>query len=277
MGIPARVQQRLTNSLKKFQPILADAKKRDVNESDTVTLVVDLLSYLFGYDKYAEITSEHAIKGTYVDLAIKMDDQVQILIEVKSIGTTLDERHTKQAVDYAANQGVDWVVLTNGNEWHIYKVIFGKPLTQEVVSTFDILALNTKKASDLEQLWPLCKRGLLRSVLEEYHQQRQATSKYLLAAVVLSDPVVQRIRTEVRRVSNILISPEELVDALTHNVLKREVTDGDAAKEATKRVRKGQKRTVKKRTLKPKAPEPSGEIEATEEVAASIASPSTSD
>lgn len=37
-----------------------------------------------------------------------------MLIEVKAVGIDLRDGHAKQAVDYAANQGVEWVALTNG-------------------------------------------------------------------------------------------------------------------------------------------------------------------
>ncbi|MBM4076860.1 MAG: restriction endonuclease subunit R, partial [Planctomycetes bacterium] len=112
--IPTKVKTRIASELKRFQPILSSAKARDVNESDTVTIVVDLLQYIFGYDKYSEITSEHSIRSTFCDLAIKINGSLALLIEVKSIGTELKDNHIKQAVDYGANQGIDWVVLTNG-------------------------------------------------------------------------------------------------------------------------------------------------------------------
>ena len=66
MAVPARVLSRLVSGLKKFQPILENAKTRDVNESDTVTILADILQDVFGYDKYTDITSEHAIRGTFV-------------------------------------------------------------------------------------------------------------------------------------------------------------------------------------------------------------------
>ena len=34
--------------------------------------------------------------------------------------------------------GVEWVVLTNGIQWKIFKVIFGKPIDQELILDFDI-------------------------------------------------------------------------------------------------------------------------------------------
>lgn len=114
---PKKVLERLNATVKRYQSVLSAAKARDVGESDTVTIVVDMLADVFGYDKYAEITSEHAIKGTFCDLAIKFDGTLQLLIEVKAIGLELKENFVKQAIDYAANQGVDWVVLTNGAYW----------------------------------------------------------------------------------------------------------------------------------------------------------------
>lgn len=87
-----------------FPRLLSSAKARDVNESDTVVIVTDLLQYVFGYDKYSEITSEHMIRGTYCDLAVKIQGSLAFLLEVKAIGSELKDQHIKQAVDYAANQ-----------------------------------------------------------------------------------------------------------------------------------------------------------------------------
>jgi predicted type IV restriction endonuclease len=129
-GVPKKVVERLSASLKRFQPILAASKARDDGEGDTVMIVTDMLAEVFGYDKYADVTAEYAIRGTYCDLATKLDGTVQALVEVKAIGLELKDQHVKQAVDYAANQGVDWVVLTNGTHWRIYNVVFGKPIDQ---------------------------------------------------------------------------------------------------------------------------------------------------
>jgi predicted type IV restriction endonuclease len=115
MAIPARVAERLAAGVKRFQPILSSAKARDVNESDTSMIVTDVLAEIFGYDKYSEVTRELCIRGTFCDLATRIDGKFQMLIEVKAIGLELKEGHVKQAVDYAANQGIEWVALTNGN------------------------------------------------------------------------------------------------------------------------------------------------------------------
>src|ERR1700733_7799641 len=125
--IPARIALRIVEEIKRFQPIVESAKKRDINESDTVVLMTGMLSEILGFDKYADITTEVAVRGTFCDLALKIENKLRILIEAKAIGIELKDHHVKQAVDYAANKGLEWVILSNAVTWKIYKIIFSKP------------------------------------------------------------------------------------------------------------------------------------------------------
>lgn len=108
MAIPKRVADRLASGLKRLVPIIQQQRQRDVSEADTVTLIKDILSDIFGFDKYSELTGEVAIRGTYCDLGIRLEEKLVELIEAKAIGVELNDRHLKQVVDYAANQGLEW-------------------------------------------------------------------------------------------------------------------------------------------------------------------------
>lgn len=250
--VPKKVAERLVAGIKRFQPILAAAKARDVGETDTVTIVKDMLADVFGYDKYSELTSEFAIRGTYCDLAIKLDGKLCTLIEVKAIGIDLKEAHVKQAVDYAANQGVDWVLLTNGIRWCVYHVFFTRPIQQELVVDIDFSTLNPKSDSDLETLYLWCKEGWVRSALGDFHTQKQALSRFFLGAMVLSDPVLEVVRRELRRVSpDVRIDIEQIRAVLVNEVLKREVMEGDKADEARKKISRAANKSL--RATAPKA------------------------
>ncbi len=65
-NIPKRVEDRLAAGVKKYQPILALAKSRDVTESDTVPLLNDILGDVSGYAKCFEVTSEFSIHDATV-------------------------------------------------------------------------------------------------------------------------------------------------------------------------------------------------------------------
>lgn len=244
--IPNRVRERLVSGLKRFQPILEAAKTRDVNESDTVIIITDMLSEIFGYDKYSEITSEFSIRGTYCDLATKIDGKVQTLIEVKAIGLDLKDAFVKQAVDYAANQGIDWVCLTNGVNWKIFKVTFGKPIDQELVVDYEFTKLSFKNNDDLEKLYFLTKEGWLKAILDGYHAQKQVLSRYFLASLLLSDNVCEVVRRELRKISpDIKIDSDSVKEVIKTEVLKREVVEGEKFEEAKKTIARASNRTNK--------------------------------
>lgn len=208
---PKKVAERIIAGIKRFQPVLAAAKARDIGEADTVTIVTDMLAEVFGYDKYSELTSEYAIRSTYCDLAIKLDGTLRTLIEVKAIGIDLKDAHVKQAVDYAANKGVDWVLLTNGVTWRVYHIIFAKPIDQELVVDIDFCALSARSESDVDTLYLWCKEAWARSVLGEYHTQKQALSRFFIGAMVLSEPVLDVVRRELRRISfDVRIETEQI-------------------------------------------------------------------
>jgi hypothetical protein len=238
-SIPKKVAERLVSGLKRYQPILAAAKARDVGETDTVTIIKDMLADVFGYDKYSELTSEYAIRGTFCDLAVKLDGKLSTLIEVKAIGIDLKEQHVKQAVDYAANQGVDWVLLTNGNRWCVYHVLFTRPIQTELVVDIDFSVLSARSDADIELLYLWCKEGWQRSALGDFHTQKQALSRFFLGAMVLSDSVLDVIRRELRRVSpDVRIDTEQIRSVLANEVIKREVMEGEKAEVAKKKISK---------------------------------------
>ena len=244
--IPSRVSERLGTGLKRFQPIIDGARGRDVGEADTVTIVKDMLAEIFGYDKYTEITSEHAIRGTFCDLAVKLDAKLAFLIEVKAVGLELRDPHVKQAVDYAANQGCEWVALTNGHRWLVYRVSFGKPIEHQVVADINLAGLNPRKERDLELLWLLSKEGWLKSHLDEYAAQQEALSRFTIGALLLTEPLLSALRREVRRVSPEAKIELDQLEAVLHNdVIKREVLEGERAVTAKKVIERAARRALR--------------------------------
>ena len=239
--IPKKIEDRIKLSVKKYQGILSNAKSRDVGEADTVTIIKDMLSDIFGYDKYSEVTSEYAIRGTYCDLAIKLDNKLSTLIEVKAIGLELKDQHVKQAIDYAANQGVDWAILTNGINWQFYHVTFSKPIEKELVLEFNLLETNVKVQKDIDAFYLLCKEGWQRSALGEYHIQKQALSRFSVGALLQSEAVLDVIRKELKKVSpDVKINNDEIKDVLISDVIKRDVLEGEKAIEANKKIGRAQ-------------------------------------
>jgi hypothetical protein len=245
--IPSKIESRIKEALRRYQPVVENAKARDVGEADTSTLVKDILADLLGYDKYSEITAEFQIKSTYCDLAMKIDGKLAMLVEVKALNVELKEQQIKQAVDYAANQGVEWVILTNAQTWHVYRVSFSQPISHDLLMSLQFASLSPKSDADMEAIFLLTREAQGKSLLDEYHEQRLALSRYCVGAVVLTEPVLAAIRRELKRMSpDVRIETDEIQRVLNDEVIKREVLEGDKALDAKRRVAKSAAKMLRK-------------------------------
>lgn len=234
---------RLQEQVKNFQKIAEQQKARDVSEADTVTLVKDILASIFGYDKYQELTSEQQIKGTFCDLAVRVDGKIRYLIECKSAGVTLNATHLRQALNYGMNQGIEWVILTNAVEWRVYRIKFGQPPVEEELFQLDFLTTNTKNEDDLQKLFMLCKEAVVSDALDTFHQVAQIFNKHTVSVVLQTEVVLNALRKELRRLfPELKIETAQLSEMLLTDVLKRDAIDGEKYKEAEKRVSKAAKK-----------------------------------
>lgn len=246
-SIPKKVADRLSQVVPKFQRVVKAALDRDVNEADTVLIIQDIVAEALGFDKYTEITSEYAIRGTYCDLAIKIDEKIQYLIEVKAIGLNLKDSHIKQAVDYGANKGIPWVILTNGVAWELHRIRFERPISHELVAGFDFLTLNVRKTEDRDLLYLLTKEALAKSVRDTYYERVQSVNRFVVGALLTSPPVLSMLKKEVRRISDgIKVDVSEIEKILRQEVLKRQVLEGEEAEKALARVKKSSKKSSRK-------------------------------
>jgi predicted type IV restriction endonuclease len=244
MNIPAKFVKRINDNLKKYQGIIAQIKKKDANESDTVTVITDILQDIFGYDKYSDITSEYAIKGTYCDLAIlNAHKKIDFLVEVKAVSVVLNDHHIKQALDYGANAGVNWVLLTNAETWMLYKIKFGKPIDKELVSEFNLLKLNSKGGKEIEPLFVISKDGQEKSIIDDFYSSIQVKNKFIIGCLLNSEEIYSLIRRTMKKLFvDVKISEQEIADIIVNDIIKREVIDSEEAKKAKKDIEKVYKR-----------------------------------
>lgn len=240
--ISAQAEERISSGIQKFQPILRAAQLANKNESDTVTIITDMLCEVFGYDKYNQLTSELSIKRTFCDLAVRLDGQLRLLIECKAIGVDLREEHVMQATNYAANTGVDYVVLTNGAIWQVYQVLFEKPVERVLLSQFDFCELSANQPADYDTLWPLCVEAFTaagNAAVEALADKRQSQSlsPYIVGRVLLNDWMLKTIRGSLQRhFPAIKTSNDEIAAVLRGEVFRPEIVEGPSADEADRIV-----------------------------------------
>jgi hypothetical protein len=203
-AISQTVEKMIRDDIKKYKNVLKTAKVKDIKEADTVTIVFNMFVDICVYDRFMDLTKECAIKGTFCDIAIKIDDnQIVFLVEVKAIDVPLKEIHFRQAINYASGKGIEWAILTNGDHWRIYKIIFEKPIKTELA--LDFIFLETEKIFDLISYFILLSKEVVKKsplAIDVYHEERQLTSRYIIAQIIQTNIFVDLIRKKLKSISN---------------------------------------------------------------------------
>lgn len=96
-----------------------------LKEIPTRTIFIDPLLSALGWDVWDpdEVELEYPmVDGRSVDYAMKVNRKPVFLLEAKQLTDPLDDvKSITQVVGYAANDGIEWCVLTNGVRYKVYK------------------------------------------------------------------------------------------------------------------------------------------------------------
>jgi len=196
--------------------------KADGNEAETRRRVERIFGSLMGYDVLKHISREHAIHGVgdteYCDFAIQLDNKESsvpiMLVELKRVNVDLMTKHLKQVSSYAINMGCEWVLLTNGKDWKLYHISFGQPPQTKLIDSWNLIndapVILAKKFELVS--YKNVKRGSLTRLWEK---SNVLTAQNILKGI-LSEKSIRLIRGEIKKATDVAVSPEEIVGAIRH-------------------------------------------------------------
>ncbi len=226
-----RVPAAKLRQLRRFATAFEDARRRRVNESDTVMFLVKFLEEVLGYDSLAgQISKELAIRDRYCDIALKPDGEVRVLVEAKAASVVrLRDKHIEQAGNYAARAGIPWAVLTNGMEWRLYHLTFaeGEGIAHELAFSLDLSDDLARNPADVwAKLSLLAPRAITAGSLDDYWTTRKLTRPGAVVRALFTYDVLARIRQELNIGTTARLELQDVFDAL------RDVVSKDALMEA---------------------------------------------
>ncbi len=195
--LTALKQQKLLNSLKAYRKDFLDGSLKELDESGTRLMINRFLSDVLGYKQIEEIRTEYMIKGTYADYMIQINSIRHFLVEVKALSFQLSEKHLRQTVNYGANEGIEYALLTNGRNFEFYKIIFGQPISSRLIFALDLSdAAGLKAAAD--QLQYLHRESVVKNSFKPLWNKCEATDPYNIAGILCSDVVLKCIKKLIR-------------------------------------------------------------------------------
>lgn len=195
--LTALKQQKLLNALKAYRKDFLDGSIKELDESGTRLMINRFLSDALGYKQLEEIKTEYMIKGTYADYVIQVNKTRHFLVEVKALSFQLSEKHLRQTVNYGANEGIEYALLTNGRNFEFYKIIFEQPISSRLIFSLDLSdAAGLKNAAS--HLQHLHKESVVKNSFKPLWNKCEATDPYNIAGILCSDTVVNGIKKMIR-------------------------------------------------------------------------------
>ncbi len=232
-----KARERVAKGLRKYKSVAQKARTNGAKESDTRMIVSSIVSDALGWDAFDNLTGEYRIKGSFADFVIRKDGKHFLIIEVKAISSKLSDKHLYQAVSYAASEGVEWVILTNGAEWQLHRVLFNKPVEHELVFEVSLLDEQMKPKEKTDLLYLLTPEAQRKDELEVFYQRMRALSANNIAKLMLSESVLTKLRAEIKSDSGNRIALDELAGILVGCVIRSEA-QGDHVDKQLKRVQR---------------------------------------
>lgn len=240
-----KAHERIRKGLRRMQGIVERAKRDDYKEADTRKIVSDMLCEYLGWDKFENVTAEQMIGSRYADYVVKTSKEEVFVVEVKQIGLTLKETHLNQARQYAVDEGIDWIILTNGDDWQVYRTeLQGKiPVTKHVFSV-SISDKETKPADKAKLFYLLTEEANRYKEIEDYYQRRVALSSSNLIDHLLSDSVLNRLRIDIKSETGEKFKNSEIAAALCKKVFQPDLVTEDTQK-ALRKIQRAERAASK--------------------------------
>jgi len=248
LKLDKEVRKALLDARKKIEAIA----KADGNEAETRKNVLYIFGTVMGYDIFSHISSEYAIPGAgdtlHCDIAVQLDhkeaSKPDFLVELKRVNMDLTSKHLRQAASYAIDIGCEWVLLTNGKEWKLYHISFGKPPQTKLIDSwnlisddpvvlarkFDVIGYKNIKKDGLTRLW----------------ERSNVLTPQNILKVILSEESIRLIRRELKKPTEVTVSPEEIVGAVRRMLNEAALAEMEKVKISLPAKKQWKRKTVPK-------------------------------
>lgn len=213
--ISASKSEKMLAALKDYKKRYINKNLGDLDESGTRIMINTFLNTILGYAELEEIKTEYMIKGTYADYILQINGKRFFLVEVKAYSLVLSDKHLRQAVNYGANEGIEWVLLTNGRQFQLYKVKFEKPISEHLVFEVDFESEEFNFKAVQECLVYLHRDAVIKGSLDHLKSKSSALEPINVANLLFSQKVVDFLRKELKNQYDIKLEEDDITDALS--------------------------------------------------------------
>jgi hypothetical protein len=227
---PVKFKKPMSLGLKKYVTHVQNlvAKGKAGTEEDARIIINDILADVLGYDKYNDLKTEFKDKNGILDYVVKLSEgplakkkeRFDFMIEAKAAHIELKENHVNQALTYCLTANIDFFMLTNARDWHLYKVNKSKAKNEAAL----IWEVNLNSGDDIDSLvdemYVLSKHSYIEEKWNFISDHSKATDMGDIMAIIYSDKFVKNICKSLKDIHDVKIVDEVIREILNDKVFK---------------------------------------------------------
>ncbi len=247
-----KLDRETRKTLLEARRMIEEVAKMDGNEAETRARVRHIFGMIMGYDIFKHITAEYAIHGTgdtvHCDIAVQLEPKESsgpaILVELKRVNIDLTPKHLRQAASYAIDIGCEWILLTNGKEWKLYHISFGKPPQTKLIASWDII--NDAPVILAKKFELVSYKNVKKGSLARLWEKSNVLTAYNILKLILSEESIRFIRRGLKKATDVTVSPEEIVGAVRRLLNEAAVTEMEKIKISLPEKKQRKRTTISK-------------------------------
>jgi hypothetical protein len=186
----------LSEALESVRKKIARYQGKQMNEQNTKTALIHPVLRALGWDvgDLDQVQQEYKRRprDKPVDYALLVMRTPRLFVEAKALGQDVSDRKwANQIMGYATVAGVEWVVITNGDEYRIYNACAPVPIEEKlfrtvhvshndspVEETLGLLSKGRISDNEIEILWNahfVARQEAGQGIVRQGHQGEPAT------------------------------------------------------------------------------------------------------
>jgi len=213
---------RLCRKIEEIRAKLENLRRHALKETSTRTIIIDSLLESLGWDirDPDEVQLEYpTVDGKSVDYALKINKKTVLLVEAKCLEDPLtDVKAITQVVGYAANDGVEWCVLTNGVLWKVYRSVEKCPAPDKLMFEVSLNppgleGISTEQIA--KQMWRFSRDEMAKGTLDALGEQTFTDSKVEKALDALMSDAPRALLNLINKVTqDEYLKPQKIKESL---------------------------------------------------------------
>jgi predicted type IV restriction endonuclease len=216
LHMPDQQTTRLQNAIREVAAKVQKYQDRNLGEQNTKASLIEPMLEALGWDIRDPDEVHREFKPTTqdkpVDYCLTLLRKPRLLVEAKGLGETLsDRRWIGQILGYAAVAGVEWCVLTDGNEYRFYNATVALDAEEKLFFQIRLADGPAEEAAEIMKLVSQSnmKENILESIWKSHYVDRRVKQALREMFEGRDRGLIRLIRRKVSK-----LTPKEIAESL---------------------------------------------------------------